>query len=926
MGVVYRAEGPEGQTFALKVLLDHDPDSVERFEREALIAESLLHPNVVRVHAHGVHQGRPYLVMDFVEGEDLMARIKRDGPLPEVEARRVFAALSEALLAAHRQGVLHRDLKPQNVLLEGDRVLLSDFGLARRGPSTLTATGELLGTPAYMAPEQALGERGAVGFPADIYGLGATIYAALCGRPPHEEATLFATLDKVLNAAPTPLRSLRDGELSVELEELVRHCLAKDPQERPVAEEVLQRLSEGRRRSGRAGWAISACLLGLGVLASVAIAKPDPAPASPTSSVFLPTPVASLAAASPTESPAVSASPVSSVSDQRRVAEIRKVLEGCRQALRERRYRDAGRGADALFELDPGARGSAPVELLMALGRWADVERVALASLPVSDSREDNRIRFALGRARAIRAVDSPPKEFEALRVQALEDLRAANRVQPTARSYAWQGRLELEVARDRPQAEACLEAAKVADPTEPALILLAHDLDPSGKTIPRSKVRFSFDLGLLYLRYQVGEGRSEDEVKGLVDRLRDMERGEGRIARSMALGYLRRTLARKQGRGPDLERAISHLERALQEAPPGSVRRRSILDDLSYALAELRQFEAAAEKIDAALAIYRSESAHPERVEPIHLRRVAIHHKLARQCLASWDVSGTDRSLQHARESLDRLSQAPLRMRWRQELLWAQSAARSSRFQEAEEANQRALKILQAGTGGGLEKEVSLTHISVGRTRLLASALGYPAPPAAPSLERALELKSDSTNARVWLAHALADSQPERARALAREVIAKAPRGAHGMVELLVAPEEDGWEAIRAFLVLEPGNPRVLGMALIHDPIKAQAFFEKVPQTSRDHPLVLLASSRVGRTKGGAPRDWAERTESRLTQALERYPRCTWLRAERGLIRATLGNNASAREDVARAQRERPHPNLEQILRDLPVEDVSRD
>ena len=207
MGVVYRAQSAAGERVAIKVLLEQDPDSLARFEREATLAMSLEHPNVVRIREQGVSRGRPYLVMDFVAGEELAERLERDGPLPEFEARRVFLELADALQAAHSLGIVHRDLKPQNVLLDGPDVYLTDFGLARAGPSDLTATGEILGTPSYMAPEQASGERGALSPATDVYGLGATLYAALCGEPPHRGPTLLATLDLVLHAVPTPLRS-----------------------------------------------------------------------------------------------------------------------------------------------------------------------------------------------------------------------------------------------------------------------------------------------------------------------------------------------------------------------------------------------------------------------------------------------------------------------------------------------------------------------------------------------------------------------------------------------------------------------------------------------------------------------------------------------------------------------------------------------
>jgi eukaryotic-like serine/threonine-protein kinase len=177
MGVVHEAvERETGRRVAIKRLLRGpwlEPSAVDRFRREGEAAARLRHPGIVVVHAAGVAEGEPYLVMELVRGESLQARLDRDGPLPLEEALRVADALAAALDHAHAQGVLHRDLKPANVMFdETGAAKLTDFGLARLvDRATLTRTGELLGTPAYMPPEQANGLRGDAR--ADVYGLGA---------------------------------------------------------------------------------------------------------------------------------------------------------------------------------------------------------------------------------------------------------------------------------------------------------------------------------------------------------------------------------------------------------------------------------------------------------------------------------------------------------------------------------------------------------------------------------------------------------------------------------------------------------------------------------------------------------------------------------------------------------------------------------
>ncbi|MBX3472462.1 MAG: protein kinase [Planctomycetes bacterium] len=240
MGVVFAARDPAlGREVAIKVVLAPAPpaDLLERFRLEAATAARLSHPGVVKVHEAGVERGRPYFVQELVEGESLQARLDRAGPLPPVEAARLVRELALAVEHAHAQGVLHRDLKPANALVTpAGRVCLVDFGLAKDALAggDLTRTGELLGTLGFMAPEQAGDGAKRVDARADVYGLGATLYALLTGRPPFAGGSPVQVVRRLLEEPPTPPTRERP-EVPPALEALVLRCLAKEPGRRPAS-------------------------------------------------------------------------------------------------------------------------------------------------------------------------------------------------------------------------------------------------------------------------------------------------------------------------------------------------------------------------------------------------------------------------------------------------------------------------------------------------------------------------------------------------------------------------------------------------------------------------------------------------------------------------------------------------------------------
>ncbi len=210
MGIVYKARQISlDRVVALKMILRGEfatDADLARFRIEAEAAARLDHPNIVPVYEVGEVQGRPYFSMKYVEGSTLAEQLA-NGPLPAREAAEILAPICEAIHFAHRQGVLHRDLKPSNILIdETGRPHVSDFGLAKKftDEAALTRTGAIVGTPAYMAPEQAAGSRGAIGPASDVYSLGTILYAMLTGRPPFQAPSPVDTVLMVLEQDPLP--------------------------------------------------------------------------------------------------------------------------------------------------------------------------------------------------------------------------------------------------------------------------------------------------------------------------------------------------------------------------------------------------------------------------------------------------------------------------------------------------------------------------------------------------------------------------------------------------------------------------------------------------------------------------------------------------------------------------------------------------
>ena len=265
MGIVYRAKDRRlKRTVAVKLLppeLAYRSDIRSRFLREAETAAQLGHPNIVPIFSVGEDERVVYFIMAFVEGDNLAKVLHTHGPMDPEEVRRILKDVADALSYAHARGVVHRDIKPDNILIDSEtgRVMVTDFGIARAvseaGGSRLTATGMALGTPAYMSPEQAAGDREIDGR-SDLYSLGIVGYQMLCGELPFDAPNTPAMLVKHLSETPQPITD-RCRNLPDDLARAVMLCLEKKPDDRfPSAQAFAIALQGGEIPPRTADWAV----------------------------------------------------------------------------------------------------------------------------------------------------------------------------------------------------------------------------------------------------------------------------------------------------------------------------------------------------------------------------------------------------------------------------------------------------------------------------------------------------------------------------------------------------------------------------------------------------------------------------------------------------------------------------------------------
>jgi len=253
MGIVYRARDARlKRPVAIKLLppeLAFRSEIRSRFLREAETAAQLSHPNIVPIYSVDEKDGLVYFVMAFIDGDNLAKRIHDTGAISPVESRRILRDVADALAYAHAHGVVHRDIKPDNILLDSQngRPMVTDFGIARAisdGDARLTATGIAIGTPAFMSPEQSAGDRDLDGR-SDLYSLGVVAYQMLCGDLPFNATSTPALLVKHLSERPVPIEQ-RSGDVPADLARAVMLCLEKNPDDRfPSAQALVTALESG---------------------------------------------------------------------------------------------------------------------------------------------------------------------------------------------------------------------------------------------------------------------------------------------------------------------------------------------------------------------------------------------------------------------------------------------------------------------------------------------------------------------------------------------------------------------------------------------------------------------------------------------------------------------------------------------------------
>jgi len=288
-----------GRKVALKLLhrrFAEDPDFVERFRREAQSAAGLQHPNIVSVYDRGAFDGTYYIAMEYIPGRSLKQLIRQEAPIEPVRAIDITLQILKAARFAHRHGVIHRDLKPHNVIIDDSgHIKVTDFGIARAGASDMTETGSIMGTAQYLSPEQAQGH--AVSAASDLYSVGIILYELLTGRVPFDADSAVTIALKHVSEAPTA-PTLINPRIPPALEHVVMWTLNKNPTDRPgTADELISALEHAKAEilSGDSGQRTTAmtALAGAGAgagLTRMAAAPPPPVPPVPEEVAFVPPP------------------------------------------------------------------------------------------------------------------------------------------------------------------------------------------------------------------------------------------------------------------------------------------------------------------------------------------------------------------------------------------------------------------------------------------------------------------------------------------------------------------------------------------------------------------------------------------------------------------------------------------------------------
>ncbi|MEZ6184976.1 MAG: protein kinase [Planctomycetota bacterium] len=392
-GRVYRAEDMVGgETVALKLLHPElrSQHLVRRMDREIRSLRQLNHAGIVRVFDAGLHDGIPFLVLEFIDGETLTARVTQGGPYGQREAAELALALAEALAHAHDRGILHRDLKPDNVLLDRrGRPHVTDFGLALElnDRTRLTRTGVFMGTPGFLAPEQAQGRKDQVGPATDVYGIGGVLYFALTGQVPIEGENLAQLIVATVKERPTPVHALRP-EVDPALEAICLRCLEKDPVHRfdraAHLAAALRDYLQGEAPAPRSPLPGAVGLLaGVIVVVGLGVALLLRRSAAPVADARAPRPV----------EPQEPAPPV------RELTRLERQLVDTRALLDERRYEQALLAAAEATALDPGSVEAWRLRAEVTLDLGEPEEALSFLARAQALAPRDARLRLEEGRA-----------------------------------------------------------------------------------------------------------------------------------------------------------------------------------------------------------------------------------------------------------------------------------------------------------------------------------------------------------------------------------------------------------------------------------------------------------------------------------------------------------------------------------------------